>query len=171
MKVKKLFVLLLASLLFVTFVGCATQEQESTTEEDTNQEQTAEPPTQEPAEEVALDGVTTPAEAKDGTYTKEGTADDYGWVSYVTLGIADGKITKVDFDYKNGDALKSTDEEYKANMESAVGVKPEDFLAEYEAALLEAQDIAEVDTIAGATQSHDELVKLTQEALGEATGK
>jgi major membrane immunogen (membrane-anchored lipoprotein) len=56
-------------------------------------------------------------------------------------------------------------------MESAVGTKPETYLPEYEAALVESQDVTEVDSISGATQSYSEFVKLAQEALGKAVEK
>ena len=168
---KKFLVLFLAGLLVITFIGCGAEKEEPATEPDTNQEQPVEEPKEEPTEETALDGVTTPESAADGTYTAEGKADDYGWTPFVTLEIAGGKITTVDFDYKNGDALKSEDEEYNTSMESAVGTKPETYLPEYEAALVESQDVTEVDSISGATQSYSEFVKLAQEALGKAVEK
>lgn len=168
---KKILALFLASLLVITFVGCSAEKDEPAVEPETNQEQPVEESPEDTAENAVSDGITTPVDAADGTYTAEGTADDYGWTPYVTLEIAGGKITTVDFDYKNGDTLKSEDEEYNSKMESAVGTKPEVFLPEYEAALVETQDIAEVDTISGATQSYNEFVELAQEALGEAVEK
>lgn len=177
MKIRKMLVLLLASLFLLTFAGCTSGKQESANQQEGNQEQNNQAPEQETPDQtpedpaVVLDGVTTPEDATDGTYTAEGTTDDYGWAPFVTLEIADGKITSVDFDYKNGDALKSEDEDYNKSMESAVGTKPETYLPEYEEALVESQDIKEVDTISGATQSHSEFVRLVQEALGKAVGK
>ena len=168
---KKFLVLFLAGLMVIAFIGCGAEKEEPDAKPDTDQEQSVEEPKEEPTEETALDGVTTPEKAADGTYTAEGEVDDHGWAAFVTLEIAGGKITTADFDYKNGDVLKSEDEEYNTSMESAVGTKPETYLPEYEAALVESQDVTEVDSISGATQSYSEFVKLAQEALGKAVEK
>lgn len=149
---KKIVVLILASLLLVTLVtGCSSKKEET-------------PAVAEPA--VETPAVETPVTLVDGTYKAEGTADTYGWKAFVELEVKDAKISSVNFDYDNAGKMKSEDAEYKANME-ATGTSPDVFIPEYEKQLLEKQDITAVDGVAGATQSFNDFTTLVNEALAK----
>ncbi len=103
---------------------------------------------------------------KDGSYKAEfAEPDDHGWTEFVEVTVTNAKITDVNFDARNekGD-LKSKDPDYKTAMEGA-GFKtwPSDFYPKLSAQLIEKQDINQVDSIAGATNSSDSFKKLVKE--------
>lgn len=103
---------------------------------------------------------------KDGTYHAEAKDfDEHGWKEYVNVTVADGKITEVEFDaLSEEDGSKKTDnQEYKdAYLGAGFDTYPADYTEKLEKALIEKQDAAQVDAVAGATHSSDffkELMK------------
>lgn len=116
-----------------------------------------------PAPAPAVDGF------KDGVYkATQDKADQYGWKGFVEVTIKDGKIATVIFDYDNNGALKSKDEAYKAQMEPVSKTYPEKAFAELQAALVEKQDVAAVNAVAGATMSSNDFKALAVLALEQA---
>ena len=106
---------------------------------------------------------------KDGVYkATQDKADQYGWKGFVEIEIKEGKIAKVTFDYDNNGALKSKDEAYKASMEKVTKTYPEKAFAELQTALVEKQDVAAVEAVAGATTSTNEFTALVKLALEQA---
>jgi len=101
----------------------------------------------------------------DGTYKAEGAADEHGWVEFAEVVVKDGKISSVNFDAVNGEGtLKSEDETYKNNMLNYGGTThPAEFYTALEEQYMEKQDSTKMDTIAGATTSSGNIVKLLAE--------
>lgn len=115
---------------------------------------------------------------KDGTYRAKFENAVYDWTEYVELTIADGQITAVDYDAVNAKGeKKSQDAAYDENMKSGnesaglPAIGPSTFYAEYEQALLQAQDVDGISAVAGATQSYNNF-KILVNALSKkiATG-
>lgn len=100
------------------------------------------------------------AEVKDGTYSAEySAADEHGWTDRLDVTVEGGKITAATFDSYDAEGnKKSESEEYNNVMKDAGGTTwPSEFLPAYSTDLVEKQDAAKVDTIAGATVSADSL--------------
>jgi len=107
---------------------------------------------------------------KDGSYKATGKTDERGWTPYVTITVAEGKITAATYDESSSTAVvyKSQDENYKASFKQ---VKNVDVAAAYEKFgkdLVAAQDIAKVDVTGGATHSGENFKALVEKALSEA---
>ena len=120
----------------------------------------------------ASDGDTTSATVQlyeDGTYRVEADAfDEHGWKPFVELTIANDQITDVTFDYTNDSGgLKTTDEQYKADMEAESGTYPEKYTTELEQQLIQKQVISQVDAISGATSSSKNFTALVEYALDD----
>lgn len=107
---------------------------------------------------------------KDGKFKAEASDfDDKGWKPFVEVEIKEGKIAAVTFDYTNKDGkFKSEDENYNKNMEAKVKTGPAKYTKELEDALVAKQDVAKVDTVAGATHSVDNFKILAAKALENA---
>ncbi len=101
---------------------------------------------------------------KDGVYHAEvAEFDDHGWKDYVDVTVEGGKITAVEYDSLNAEDghKKTEDEAYKEAYESAFpDVNPADTAAKLAADLIAKQDVAKVDTVAGATNSSDSFKAL-----------
>lgn len=110
------------------------------------------------------------AALKDGKYKAEASDfDDKGWKPFVEIEVKDGKISATKFDYTNKDGkLKSEDAEYNKNMEAKVKTGPAKFTKELATALVEKQDPAKVDTVAGATHSTENFKQLSTQLLENA---
>lgn len=105
------------------------------------------------------------ASFQDGTYKAiYAQADDHGWTEYLTVTVSGGKITSADFDALNEDgARKSENTEYNEIMKNAgSGTWPSEFYPALEKSLIEKQDGAKIDAVAGATVSSDSMKKLYQ---------
>lgn len=97
---------------------------------------------------------------KDGTYHAQMKEASHGWTDYVEITVKDGKFDTVVYDSKNdsGDK-KSLDEDYKKSMMEGnknagkAETYPADYSKKLADSLLEKQDISQVDTVAGATNS------------------
>jgi major membrane immunogen (membrane-anchored lipoprotein) len=107
---------------------------------------------------------------KDGDYKVEAKDfDDNGWKEYVEVTVANGKITKVNYNAVNKDnQLKTDDEEYKTNMEKSQGTYPEKYTKDLADQLVDHQKVSEVDAVTGATHSSDNFKKLATAALTQA---
>jgi major membrane immunogen (membrane-anchored lipoprotein) len=129
-------------------------------------------PTPAPTEQPAPAEEPTPAETgmKDGVYKAEqDNYDDRGWKGFVEIEVKDGKIATVKFDYINKDnALKSEDAGYNASMEKVTGTSPEKAFPQLSDALVEKQDVAAVEAVAGATSSSTDFTTLAAKALEQA---
>lgn len=102
---------------------------------------------------------------KDGTYKAEfSTPDDHGWTEYVEITVKGEKITEVNFDGKNADgAKKSEDAAYEQAMKDAGSATwPKDFYSKLATSLVDKQDISKIDKVAGATTSSDDFIKLVK---------
>ena len=101
---------------------------------------------------------------KDGSYRAEyKDFDDHGWKDYLNVTVADGKITAVEYDSLNSEDghKKTEDEAYKeAYVGEGFETYPADTADKLEAGLVEKQDGALVDTVAGATNSSDSFKAL-----------
>ncbi|NMA83048.1 MAG: FMN-binding protein [Epulopiscium sp.] len=108
---------------------------------------------------------------KDGTWTVEAEKfDDHGWKPGVTIEVADGKITTVNFDYVNQDGQsKKADEGYNTAMKEKSGTNPAEAFPQLEQQLVEKQDIDQVDIVTGATSSSESFKAMAKEALQNAS--
>ena len=111
---------------------------------------------------------------KDGEYTKDSEPDRYGGYMTATVTVKDGKITDAGLVLYNGDGTEKDENYGKENGEikdqetydkaqaSLEGAK------DYPKQLVEKQDITKVDSVTGATQTHDTYVKFVSKMLEEA---
>ena len=107
--------------------------------------------------------------AQDGVFTaEEPEFSERGHKAVVEVTLEDGQITAVAYDevYEEGGGKKG-DSEYNATMEGVSGISFDDAVAELEAALIESQNIDEVDVVSGATSSSEKFVSLVKEALNQ----
>ncbi|SHI51183.1 FMN-binding protein [Lutispora thermophila] len=107
---------------------------------------------------------------KDGTYKATGKTDERGWTPYVTITVAEGKITAATYDEASSSAVvyKSQDEAYKSSFKQ---IKNVDVAATYEKFandLIASQDITKVDVTGGATHSGENFKTLVEKALSQA---
>lgn len=162
---KKLLVVIVSLLLVMALVvGCAPKE-EAPTEEN--------PPAGETPSGNEEPGTTPPAGSEggqcsmqDGTFDAEGEPDDRGWKGYISITVAGGQITEVDYDELDKDGnKKSEDDEYAKNMKNASGVAPEEAYKQLEDSLIETQNVEEVEVVSGATDSSNRFKELANEAL------
>ncbi|HCW72745.1 MAG TPA: hypothetical protein DHM90_01935 [Clostridiaceae bacterium] len=120
-------------------------------------------------------GCSTPAPKPlvDGTYSVMfDQPDSTNWKAFMTIEIADGRITDVNYDYEgtgdNEGKLKSEDAAYNEAMFATKGTKPTIYLDELEKSLLEHQDPDKVDTVSGATTSSKDFRTFVKAVLESA---
>ena len=129
--------------------------------------------TQPPALSASPQALNSPAPTvesmyKDGTYTAEASEQyaeqNSGWKEYVTLTVAQGKISQVDYDALKDGKKKSetTKEEYPMEPH------PSEWMHELETQMMNAQDSAQIDGVTGATQSSNLVKRLYDAALNAA---
>lgn len=150
MRKSKLLVLFLVALLVIfATVGCRPEETPDPTP----------PPAQDPAPE---NGMT----YEDGSYTGESEVDDRGWKGVVEIVVEDGNITEVNFDELDEEGgRKSENEDYNQRWKEQSDISADEAYPAYEDALIETQDIDEVDVITGATSTFGKFVKAVENAL------
>jgi len=107
---------------------------------------------------------------KDGTYFKAGAKDEKNWTPMVAITIKAGKITSVKYDEVSSKVFKykSHDNSYLKKFKEKNNL---DLIAVYDAyqkTLIEKQVPSKVDSIAGATQTHDKFVAVASQALEQA---
>lgn len=111
--------------------------------------------------QAAQKGDTTPividakADLKDGVYSlSEKNLDANGWRTTLSITVAGGKITEVEYDYLDKDGNKKSENEvYQEKMAEKTGVGPKDFVPALANSLVETQDAASVEVVTGATHS------------------
>ncbi len=107
---------------------------------------------------------TTKKQFQDGVYRAEvAEFDSYGYKDFLVVTVKDGLITDVEFSSfdKDGNSIID-DEKYRTDMEDYADTYPEKYAADLSNQLLEAQDIAQVETVAGATYSSNSFKALFQ---------
>ncbi|MCF0148067.1 MAG: FMN-binding protein [Clostridium sp.] len=110
----------------------------------------------------------TEAGLKDGVYTQKSEADERGYVASIEIEVKDGKIATVKYDEANDKGSKLTDADYNTNMKAKSGSNPEEAFPALEKALVEKQNVADVDTVTGATNTSTSFKALAEKALAEA---
>jgi major membrane immunogen (membrane-anchored lipoprotein) len=95
------------------------------------------------------------AKLKDGVYKlAEKNLSPQGWKTFINLTVKEGKITKVDFNFKNKDGkLKTNDAAYEKAMKAKSGTGPKEYIPALSKALIDKQNAEEVDVVSGATHS------------------
>lgn len=116
---------------------------------------------------------TTAGTLKDGTFKAEASDfDSKGWKPFVEITVKGGKITESKFDYTNKDGkLKTQDADYNKNMLEKSKTNPQKYSPELAKALVDKQDPAKVDTVAGATSSSKNFKELATKAIEEGAKK
>ncbi|MBK0348892.1 FMN-binding protein [Aerococcaceae bacterium zg-ZJ1578] len=108
---------------------------------------------------------------KDGEYKLESNADERGWAHSFTIVVKDGKITESKYDMVDKDGkLKSENEEYNKMMEEKSSVSFAKAVEAYNKGLVEKQNVADVESVSGATSTYDsfaEYAKLLLEAAAK----
>lgn len=164
---KKLLVVIVSVFLVMAMVvGCVPKEETPPTDQNP-------PATETPSGNEEPGTTTLPAGSEggqgnlnDGTYDAEGDPDERGWKGYISVTVAGGEITEVDYDEIDKDGKKkSEDDEYAKNMKNASGVAPEEAFKQLEDSLLETQNVEEVEMVSGATDSSNRFKELANEAL------
>lgn len=107
---------------------------------------------------------------KDGTYTAEDkNFDDHGWKAYVTIIVSGGKVSDTKFDYTSEDGTtKSKNVVYGEKMSQIAGITPDEYLPQYENALVTTQDPTKIEVVTGATTSHKDFKTLAKIAMDAA---
>jgi major membrane immunogen (membrane-anchored lipoprotein) len=107
---------------------------------------------------------------KDGYYTAEAAQfDEHGWKEYVTIRVADGKITLVEYNAFNSSGfIKSWDMDYMRVMNARNRTYPNAYTRYYGKQLLENQGTEGVECISGATNSYHTFLALADRALENA---
>lgn len=89
----------------------------------------------------------------DGTYHGETPADDFGYRHVIRFKVANGKLGQLDYDEIHADGhAKEADEQYGEKM-SASGTTPAIAYPIYENALMQQQNLQELDAVSGASYS------------------
>ena len=97
---------------------------------------------------------------QDGTYVGRSSPDEQGYFGEIELMVNDGKIAEADYEEMDQQGtVKGEDYPYQLGPQSH---------DEFEKRLVEAQDPDGVDTISGATQTHDRFVEASRDALQKA---
>lgn len=99
---------------------------------------------------------------KDGVYRAEvENYDSRGYKDYLVVTVAGSQIASVEFDAVDAEEnLKTQDEKYAEDMEKVQETYPEKFSGDLVNQMLETQDIAKVDAIAGASYSSEVFTAL-----------
>jgi major membrane immunogen (membrane-anchored lipoprotein) len=107
---------------------------------------------------------------KDGTYTlKETGFDTHGWKVQFSIKVANGKITKSDYNYVNKQGqLKSKNAAYEKAMKAKSGVGPKEYIPKLNQALVAAQDAKQVAVVSGATESSSTFINYAQQLIQAA---
>lgn len=107
---------------------------------------------------------------KDGSFKATGKEDERGWTPFVSITVAEGKITAATYDEVSSKAFvnKTQDEGYKASFMKVKNVDLVAAYAKFGTDLVAAQDITKVDATGGATHSGDNFKALAEEALSQA---
>jgi len=107
---------------------------------------------------------------KDGEYTVEAAEYSHGYKDYVIVTVSGGEITAVEFDSKNEEGgKKSEDAAYKESMTAYGGTTyPEKFFPEIVENYMAAGSLETMESVAGATSSSNAFKELMAKALENA---
>ncbi len=107
---------------------------------------------------------------KNGTYTAEDkNFDDHGWKASVTITVSGGKVSDTKFDYVAEDGTtKRGNVAYGEKMSQTAGITPDEYLPQYEQALVTTQDPSKVEVVTGATTSQKDFKALAKAAMDAA---
>jgi major membrane immunogen (membrane-anchored lipoprotein) len=110
------------------------------------------------------------ADWKDGVYyVKEAKADTRGYTGELRLTVAQGKITKVEYNESvNGEKSKWKDPAYNANMKKVTGISWIDAVNQATDIILKKGTGEAVDAISGASEVTKRISFLVAEALKKA---
>jgi major membrane immunogen (membrane-anchored lipoprotein) len=107
-------------------------------------------------------------EASENVKVAEDEFDSHGWKGKIAINFEEGDIASVQYDELNKDGdLKSKDEGYAENMQSASGVTPAEAFEQLQQQLVKSENPAEVDVVSGATSSSERFKELAEKALSE----
>ena len=151
-------------ILVLALGGCAAPASNNTSDNAT-------PTTAAPAATTAPEATAPAADGlKDGTYKAAyDNFDSHGWKATVQIDVKDGKIAACTFDYVNKDGkLKTQDADYNSSMKAQNGTSPAEYSPKLAQSLVDAQDIAKVDSVTGATSSSNNFKTLAAAALEKA---
>ena len=179
---KRAMVMILSLLLIVTLIGCSNKESgdgkassgEAATEESSEVESSGK--TEEAAQE-AEEAAAEVAKYKDGTYEYQTPPDNERYYTKGTIVIEGGKITSVDwtiYDSNNNDRpFDETYYEVFPDSEYYAQQSRDDWSGSrgYADALIETQDIEEVDAVSAATWTNKKFKQFVRYALIEAINK
>ncbi|WP_179395868.1 extracellular electron transfer flavoprotein PplA [Lacticaseibacillus absianus] len=107
---------------------------------------------------------------QDGTYKLEELGFSHGYKVDMSMTVADGKVTKTTYDYKDKDGKSKTeDTEYEKSMKAKSGTGP----AEYIPALNDAftkngSNVAGIEVVSGATESSQSFKNYAQQLVQAA---
>lgn len=114
---------------------------------------------------------TASAELKDGKYTVESNFDERGYKVVHTLTVSEGKITESNFGYQKEDgSWKADDAAYNETMKAKAGVSSKEATEQLNKALVEKQNISDVEAVSGATSTSTNF-KASTEALLKAASE
>ncbi|MFT8469921.1 MAG: extracellular electron transfer flavoprotein PplA [Oenococcus sp.] len=113
------------------------------------------------------------AALKDGTYRLAEQNYAHGYRIVFSIQVANGKLTKSNFDYVNAQGKsKTVDTAYEKAMKKANGVGPKEYIPKLNSELLKSYNAKEptavVDTVSGATDSSSMFVIYAQQLLDRA---
>lgn len=114
------------------------------------------------------------ADLKDGTYILEEKNEKNGYRTTFELTVADGKVTKSNFDYINADGKsKQDDAEYNKSMKEKSGTAPETYIPELNEELVKVMSEedgspADVEVVTGATHSSHSFIMYGQQLINAA---
>ena len=115
-----------------------------------------------------LAGCGSDSKLKDGTYAVETGYDKHGYKSSFSMEVKDGKIATVNYDEIMEDGTsKKADDAYNEKMMSIMNTNAQTAYPALEKSLLDKQS-ADVDAVAGASQTTEAFKKVAAKAIENA---
>ncbi|WP_317761478.1 extracellular electron transfer flavoprotein PplA [Oenococcus oeni] len=113
------------------------------------------------------------AKLQNGTYKLAEKNYDHGYRIVFSITVANGKLTKSNFDYVNKKGKSKTDDAaYEKAMKKANGVGPKEYIPKLNEELIKSygskEPSAVVDTVSGATESSNLFVIYAQQLINRA---
>jgi major membrane immunogen (membrane-anchored lipoprotein) len=109
----------------------------------------------------------------DGDYTAKGSIDEKYWTPTITITVKDQKIAIVKYDEISSKVFKhkSQDTAYIADYKANNDINLIEVYDSLEKSLIEKQDPAKLDAIAGATVTSTNFIEIANKAIEEASKK
>ena len=107
---------------------------------------------------------------KDGYYTAQAASfNRYGWKEFITIYVNNNTIVTAEYNAKNASGfIRSWDMDNMRQRRRAVGTYPNKYARAYTVALLNRQDPAQVQAVAGAEAAHRNFQALAAAAIARA---